>query len=161
MSDMTYARVLMQNLCKICPHPEKALSYSKNISSIIYSNFEFHIKTIIFFENLDVILKAWLILIHEYFKFKHELPCYSFFNLSSFDCDLKNLRSCVHFRKQNGDSLKTWLNQKFCTVERCFLSIRASLQRVSFYLKWWWGWHQSNMVSRQFLVGTLQLLNKT
>jgi hypothetical protein len=32
MSDTTYARVLLQKLCKNCPHPEKPLSNSKSIS---------------------------------------------------------------------------------------------------------------------------------
>ena len=31
---------------------------------------------------------------------------YSFFNLSSFDSDLKNMRSCIHFRKKNEDTLQ-------------------------------------------------------
>ena len=33
-SDMTYSRVLLQKLCKNCPHPEKPFSNSKTISQI-------------------------------------------------------------------------------------------------------------------------------
>ena len=49
---------------------------------------------------------------------------YSFFNLPSFDCDLKNMRSCIHFRKKMKTLSKKWINQNFCTFERCLSKIR-------------------------------------
>ena len=50
---------------------------------------------------------------------------YSFFNLSSFDSDLKNMRSCIHFRKKKWrHSPKKWINWNFCTFEWCLSKIR-------------------------------------
>ena len=86
----------------------------------------------------DTANKGKVIILVSFFRWNKCIPRYGLFDLSCFDSNLKNLRSCVHLVATKG-----WGPQPYQGRDQ-----EISNSRLRLYLKWWWCWHQSTIVSQ-------------